>query len=71
MQSVSFRWHKKFEDGFTYHKDGSRPGWPKTIFTYDYIAVVTCLVTRDDILTLQNIAYSVGILSGSAHKVLT
>ena len=32
---------------------------------------MTGLIERDAILTLQNIAYSVGILSGSAHKILT
>ena len=65
------RWHKKFEDGFTGHKDGSRPGQPKAIVTNAFIAAVAGLIGRDARLTWQTIAYSVCILSGSAHNILT
>ena len=64
-------WHKKFQDDFTNHKDGSRPDQPKTVVTFAKIAAVAGLVKRDARLTMQNIAYCVGILSGSAHKILT
>ena len=39
-KTLVFRWHKKFQDGFTNHKDGSRPGQPKTIVTNANIAAV-------------------------------
>ena len=35
------------------------------------MAAVAGLIKRDARLTVKNIAYSVGILSGSAHKILT
>ena len=66
-----FRWHKKFQDGFTYLKDRSRPGQRKTVVTNDKIAAVLGLIKRDARLTVKNIAHSVGISLGSAHKILT
>ena len=60
-----FRWHKKFQDGFTNHEDGSSPGQPKTIVTNVNTAAVAGLTKRNARLTLKNIAHSVGILSGS------
>ena len=68
-ETLPFRGHKKFQDVFNNHKDYSRPGKPITIVANAYIAAD--LIKRDARLTLQNIAYSVGILSGSAHKILT
>ena len=65
------RWNEKLQDGFTNQKDGSRPGPPKTIVTNAYIAAVAGLIKRDASVALQNIAYKIGILSGSAHKILT
>ena len=70
-KTLVFRWHKTFQDDFTNHKDGFDPGQPKTMVTNVYIAAVSGLIKRDAKLTLQNITYSVGILSGSAHKILT
>ena len=43
----------------------------KTIVTNAYIAAVVGMIERDARITLQNIAHSVGILAGSAHKILT
>ena len=57
-KTVDFRWHKTFQDGFTNHKDGSRPGQPKTIVTNVCFAAVASLIKRDARLTLQNIARS-------------
>ena len=47
------RWHKKFQDGFINHKDGSPPGQPVTVVTYIKIAVVAGIVKRDTRLTLK------------------
>ena len=66
-----FRWHKKFQDGFTNRKDGSRPGQPKTSITNINIAAVAGLTKRDARLTMKYIVHSVGILWRSAHKILT
>ena len=66
-----FRWHKKFQDGFTSHKDDSRPGQPKTVVTNANIAAVAGLIKRDTRLTVKNITHMVGISSGSAYKILT
>ena len=68
-----FRWHKKFEGGFIHLKDVSRPGQLKTGDTNvtRNIIVVTGLIERDARLTVRSIAHSVGISSGSAHKILT
>ena len=62
-KALDFRWHKEFQDGFTFTNDkyGPRPN----------ITAVAGLIKRDAILTTQNIAYSVGILSVSARKILT
>ena len=70
-KTIVFMWHKTIQDGFSNHKDGSRLGQPNTIVTYVTIAAVADMTTRDARLTLKNIAHSVGILSGSAHKNLT
>ena len=70
-ETLVFRWHKKFQNGFTNHKDSSRLGQPKTVETNSNIAAVAGLIKRDVKLTLKNIAHSVGILSRSAHKILT
>ena len=70
-KTLVFRPHKKFQDGFTNHKDGSHPGQPKTIITNVNMAAVASLSKRDYRLTLKNIAHSVGILLESAHKILT
>ena len=66
-----FRWHKKFQDGFTNLKDGCRPGQPKTVVTNANIAAAAGLIKRDITLTVKYIAYSVGISPGSANKILT
>ena len=60
-----FRWHKKFQFGFTSYKNGFRPGQPQAVDTNVYIAAVAGLIKRDARLALTNIAHSVGILSGS------
>ena len=72
-KTLVFRWHKKFQDGFTNFKDGSRPGQPKTVVTKlnANIAAATGLIKRDTKLTVKNIAHNIGIPSGSAHKILT
>ena len=44
---------------------------PKTIVTNAFIAAVAGLIKRDALVTLQNFAYRIGILSGSAHNILT
>ena len=68
---IVFRWQKKFEDGFTYFKDGSRPGQPKTVVINANIDAVAGLIKRDFRLSVKYIAHSVGISSGSAHDILT
>ena len=66
-KTLVFRWHKKFQDGFSKLKDGSRPGQPKTVVTNANIAAVAGLLNRGG----KTISHSVGISSGSAHKNLT
>ena len=61
-----FRWNKKFEIGFTSHKNGFHPGQPQTANINVNIAVVAGLIKREARLALKNIADSVSILSGSA-----
>ena len=51
-------WNKKFQDGFTNLKDGSRPGHPKTVVTNANITAVAGL--RHQTYS-ENIAQSVGI----------
>ena len=70
-KTLVFRWHKKFQDGVTNHKDGSPLGQPKTVVINANSVCVVGLIKRDTRLLLKNIADSVGILSGSAHKILT
>ena len=70
-KKLIFRWHKQFQDGFTHLKDGSRPGQPKTVVTNTKNASVAGLIKRDARLTVKNIAHSVDISLGSAHKILT
>ena len=70
-KTLVFRWHKKFQDGFTNLKDGSHPGQPKTVVTKTNIAAVAGLIKLDVKLTVKYIAHSVGISSGSAHDILT
>ena len=64
-KTLVFRWHKKFQDGFTNFKDGSRPGQPKTVVTKlnanTRIAAATGLIKRDSKLTVKNIAHNIGI----------
>ena len=43
-KTIDFRWHKKFQDGFTNPKHGSCPGQLRTVVTNAYIAAVTGLV---------------------------
>ena len=45
FKTLVFRWHKKFQDGFTNNKDGSSPGQPKTIVTNVDTAAVAGLTT--------------------------
>ena len=45
-KKLVFRRHKKFQDGFTNLKDGSRPGQPKTVVTNVNIAAVAGLIKR-------------------------
>ena len=70
-KSIVFRWQRKFQDGFTYLKDGPRPGQPKTVVINANIAPVAGLIKRDFRLSVKYIAHSVGIASGSAHDILT
>ena len=63
-KTLLFRWHKKFQDGFTNLKDGSRPGQPKTVITNANIAAVAGLIKREARPTAKNIAHSVNISSG-------
>ena len=71
LKSIVFRWQKKFQDAFTYLKDGSRPGQPKTVATNANIVPVAGLIKRDIRLSVKYIAHSVGISSCSAHDILT
>ena len=70
-KTLDLRWHKKFQDGFINDKYGSRSGQPKTIVFNANIAAEADQIKQENRLTLQNSAYSVGILSGSAHKIFT
>ena len=69
--TLDLRWHKKFQDGFTNDKYGSHSGQPKTIVFNANIAGEADQIKQDTRLTLQNSAYSVGILTGSAHTIFT
>ena len=57
--------------GFNNLKDDSRPGQPKTVITNANIAAVAGLIKHVARITVNNIAHSVGISSGTAHKDLT
>ena len=46
-------------------------GQPKIVATNSNIVAVAGLIKRETKLTVKNIANSVGILSGSVHKILT
>ena len=70
-KTLAFRWQKKFQDGFTNLKDGSHPDQPKTVATNANAAAVAGLIKQDARFTVKNIAHSVGISSGPAHKILT
>ena len=70
ISSVS-RWHKKLQDDFTYFKIGSRPGQHKSVGTNAIIAALSGLIKQDTRLTVKYTAHSVGLSSGSAHKILT
>ena len=70
-KTLVFRWHKKFQDGFTNCKDGSHPGQPKTVVTKTNIATVAGLIKQDVRLSVKYIAHSVGISWGSAHDIFT
>ena len=66
------RRQRKFQDDFTNSlKCGSCPGQPKTVVTNANSVAVTGLIKRNARLTVKNIAHSVGISLGSAHKILT
>ena len=71
FKTLVFRWHSNFQDGFNNLKDDSRPGQPKTVITNANIAAVAGLIKQDSRLPVKNIAHSVGISSGTAHKILT
>ena len=72
-KTLVFMWQEKFQDRFTNIKDGSRLGQSKIVVANGYIAAVACLIKRDTrfTCTVSNIANSVGISSGLAHKSLT
>ena len=46
FKTLLFRWHKKFQDGFTNLEDGSRSGQPKTVITNANIAAVAGLIKQ-------------------------
>ena len=48
-----FRWHKKFQFGFTSHKNGFRPGQSLTVDTNVFIAAVAGLIKQDARLALK------------------
>ena len=66
-----YRWHKKFKTGKTDLKDAPRPGQPKIAVTKANVAAVETLINQDARLTVKEIAHSLGISSGSVHKILT
>ena len=47
-KALAVRWQKKFKDGFTSLKDGSRPGQPKTVATNANIADVAGRQTNSE-----------------------
>ena len=65
-KTLVFRWHKKFKDGFTNHKDSSCPVLHKTNVTNVNIAAVVGLTKQDARLTfrilLKMLAYYRGLL---------
>ena len=54
-KTLVFRWRKKFQDGFTNHKDGSHPGQPKTIVTNVNIAALQYMGDVHLILALMRL----------------
>ena len=62
-KKLVFRWHKKFQVGFTNLKYGSRPGSPKIVVTNANIAAVPGLIKRAARLRVQIISYGVGMSS--------
>ena len=62
-----FRWHKNFND----LKDEPRPGQPRKAATKANVAAVADMVKQDARFTVKEIAHSVGVSSGTVHKILT
>ena len=53
------------------NSESSRPGQPKTVVTNANNAAVAGLIKRYARLAVKHIAHSIGISSGSAHRILT
>lgn len=69
--STVCRWLKAFNNGSQGLEDRYRSGRPSTAITKGNIAAVKNLIDEDGRYTLQYIAKTVGISSGSVHDILT
>lgn len=65
------KWAAEFKRGRVSTEDDPRSGRPKTSTTDEQVAAIHRMVLDDRRQTVQQIAKSIGISSGSVHAVLT
>ena len=65
-----FRWHKKFKGGKTDLKDKPGPSQPRKTATKAIVAAMADMVKQAARFTVKEIADSVGVSSGTVHKIL-
>ena len=69
-KSVVYEWINRFKDGREDLKDNPREGRPSTAKNERTVALVQNLVEEDRRITVDAIAYEVGISHGSAYSIL-
>ncbi|XP_049528128.1 histone-lysine N-methyltransferase SETMAR-like [Dermacentor silvarum] len=72
MSSTQIKeWYNRFKDGRTSVQSEPRPGQPSTCQNDQVIAEVNAVVMRDRRVTIREIAEEVGIITFSAHSIMT
>ena len=69
--STIFRWMKKFKSGNLSVENAPYSGRPKSAMTKMNVDAVKSMVTEDARYTVFDIAKSLGVSSGTVHKILT